>query len=63
MGTIVISVPIMEKADIIFAKKDDVLDKNMKIKHSKVLTSQERCIIHHCDQGIQEKIKDLFLPS
>lgn len=37
--------------------------KTMKIKQSKPLTSQESCIIHQYDQGIQEKIKDLFLPD
>lgn len=56
MGTIVISVSIMEKSDIIFAK-EDVLDKSMEITHSKVSTSQERCTVYHCDQGIQEKNK------
>lgn len=35
----------------------------MKIKHSKPLTNQESCIIHQYDQGIKEKIKDLFLPD
>lgn len=64
MGTIVISVSIMEKSKVRhhFCKKEDVLDKSMEITHSKV-SSQERCTVYHCDQGIQEKMKDLFLPD
>lgn len=63
MRTIATHVPTMDKAKIIFSKKRIFGIKTMKINQSKPLTSQESCIIHQYDQGIQEKIKELYLPD
>lgn len=59
--TVATNVPTLDKAKIIFVK-ENIWDKNMKIKHSKPLTSQESCVIHQYDQGIQGKKSVEFMP-
>ena len=63
MGTIVISVSIMEKSDIIFAKKRMFWTRAWKLHILKFQQVRTDVLFTTVIKEFREKIKDLFLPD